>query len=86
MIFCARATRGRGLSSLDARNRRSSAPIPEGNTSELGGIYWMDVIRSMRAVKGSLGHSLEKWRAGEPGGGQAPFARRALRVVPTNGA
>ena len=28
MIFCARATRGRGLPSLDARNRRSISPHP----------------------------------------------------------
>jgi hypothetical protein len=36
-----------------------SAPIPREVTSELGGIYWMDGDRSMRAVKGSLGHSLK---------------------------
>ena len=28
MIFCARATRGRGLPSLDARSRRSVSPHP----------------------------------------------------------
>jgi hypothetical protein len=35
MIFCARATRGRRLPSLDARSRRSLSPHPEGMTSEL---------------------------------------------------
>jgi hypothetical protein len=39
-----------------------SAPIPEEITSELGGIIYMDDGRSMRAVEGSLGHSLiEIW-------------------------
>ena len=37
MIFCARATRGRRLPSLDARNGRSISPTPDGTTSELGG-------------------------------------------------
>jgi hypothetical protein len=37
-----------------------SAPIPEGRTSELGGFIEMDDARSMRAVKGSLDHSLNR--------------------------
>jgi len=35
LLFCARATRGRGLPSLDARSGRS-APIPRERTSKLG--------------------------------------------------
>ncbi len=37
MIFCARATRGRALPSLDARSGRSIRPHPWERTSELGG-------------------------------------------------
>jgi hypothetical protein len=37
-----------------------SAPIPEKVTSELGRIIWKDEGRSMRAVKGNLGHSLQE--------------------------
>ena len=36
MIFCARATRGRGLPSLDARNGRSISPHPRERTIKLG--------------------------------------------------
>ena len=37
MIFCARATRGRRLPSLDARSGRSICPHPRRITSEVGG-------------------------------------------------
>ena len=37
MIFCARATRGRRLPSLDARSGRSISPHPRRITSEVGG-------------------------------------------------
>ena len=37
MIFCARATRGLGKPSLDARSGRSISPYPSRETSELGG-------------------------------------------------
>ena len=56
MIFCARATRGLGRPSLDARSGDQSAPIPEEIASELGGIIHIEnnsVERSMRAVKDS---------------------------------
>ncbi len=34
-------------------------PFLEGEASELGGIYYMNDGRSMRAVKGSLGRSFK---------------------------
>jgi len=40
-----------------------SAPITKERTSKLGRINWIEGARSMRAVKGSLGHSL--WRGVE---------------------
>jgi hypothetical protein len=58
MIFCARATRGRGLPSLDARSGRSVSPHPWSENKQA----WKEhTYHSMRAVKGSLGHSLYKW-------------------------
>ena len=76
MIFCARATRGLRRPSLwlmarlgvpvGGRVRKSravedqSALIPGERTSRLGMIYWMGEDRSMRAVNGSLGHSLQE--------------------------
>jgi len=72
MIFCARATRGRGLPSLGLLARLGapvggrvktlravedqSAPIPEEVTSKLG----RGILEKMRAVKGNLGHSFEE--------------------------
>ena len=50
MIFRARATRGRGLPSLDARSGRSISPHPWGDNEQA----WREhVYRSMRTVKGS---------------------------------
>ena len=61
MIFCARATRGRGLPSLDARSGRSVSPHP---WREIKRAWRKHVYRSMRAVKGALAtpfkSSLEK--------------------------
>jgi len=75
MIFCARATRGRGLPSLGLMARLGvpvggrvrklravedpSAPIPEEITSELGGIIYMDGGRSTRAVGDNPDHLLK---------------------------
>ena len=57
MIFCARATRGRGLPSLDARSGRSISPHPQRKNKRA----WREhVYRSMRAVKDNLGHSLKE--------------------------
>jgi hypothetical protein len=51
MIFCARATRGRGLPSLDARSGRSISPHPWRENEQA----WRErEHRSMRAVKNSL--------------------------------
>jgi|CXWL01.1.fsa_nt_gi hypothetical protein len=51
MIFCARATRGRGLTSLDARSRRSISPHPWRENEQA----WKEhVYRSMRAVEVTL--------------------------------
>ena len=56
MIFCARATRGLRRPSLDARSGRSISPHPWRENEQA----WKEhVYRSMRAVKGSLSHSLE---------------------------
>ena len=56
MIFCARATRGRGLPSLDARSGKSFSPHPlEEKMSELGGIT-RDVASSNAWSKVNLGH------------------------------
>jgi hypothetical protein len=61
MIFCARATRGRGLPSLDARSGRSISPHPQTENKRA----WREhVYRSMRAVKSNLGHSLNFWIKG----------------------
>src|SRR6266850_1509181 len=64
MIFCARATRGRGLPSLDARSGRSVSLHPWRENKQA----WREhTYRSMRAVMGSLGHSTkEKHRGGSP--------------------
>ena len=89
MIFCARATRGRGLPSLDARSGRSINPHPwrenerawrgegdrpgallarrtrtfrtcsPGTRARLGALG-VGRVRMLRAVKGSLGHSLQE--------------------------
>ena len=54
MTFCARATRGLGRPSLDARSGRSFSPHPWRDNEQA----WKEhVYRSMRVVKGSLGHS-----------------------------
>ena len=50
MIFCARATRGRGLPSLDARRGRSISPHPWRNNERVWRDYFIRT-RSMRAVK-----------------------------------
>ena len=62
MIFYARATRGRGLPSLDARSGRSISPHPWRENEQA----WREhTYRSMRAVKGSLGRSSpERHRGG----------------------
>ena len=54
MIFCARATRGRRLPSLDARNRRSFSPHLEEITSELGGSIYI-----VRRVQWKIWETLE---------------------------
>jgi hypothetical protein len=51
MIFCARATRGRGLPSLDARSGRSISPHPWRENEQASKER---EHRSMRAVKNSL--------------------------------
>ena len=57
MIFYARATRGRGLPSLDARSGRSVSPHPWKANEQA----WREhTYRSMRAVKDSLGHPLKR--------------------------
>jgi len=62
LISCARATRGRELHSLDARNGRSSRlPSPEDKTSKLGRINLnMHGSCSIRGVKANLGTPLEE--------------------------
>jgi len=56
MIFCARATRGLGRPSLDARSGRSISPHPWRENEQA----WREhVYRSMRAVKDSLAAPLE---------------------------
>src|SRR5207253_8224889 len=57
MIFCARATRGRGPPRWTRAVEDQSAPTPWERASKLGRIILGDGSRSMRAVKGSLGHS-----------------------------
>ncbi len=53
MNFCARATRGRVLPSLDVRSGRSISPHPWRENEQA----WRDrTYRPMRAVKGRLGH------------------------------
>ena len=57
MIFCARATRGLRRPSLDARSGRSISPHPWRDIEQA----WREhVYRSMRAVKDSLGCSLQE--------------------------
>jgi hypothetical protein len=56
MIFFARATRGLRRPSLDARSRRSISPHPWRDNEQAWTVH---VYCSMRAVKGSLGHSLQ---------------------------
>ena len=63
MVSCARATRGLRRPSLDTRSGRSSSPPPREKIEkrwtvrreETPGTFYFP--RSMRAVKGSLGHS-----------------------------
>jgi hypothetical protein len=59
MIFCARATRGRGLPSLDARSGRSISPHLWRENEQA----WKEhTYRSMRAVKHSPAAPLRaKW-------------------------
>ena len=75
MIFCTRATRGLRRPSLDARSGRSTAPIPDEITSELGRIIYMYIGRSIRAVEGNLGLSLQS-NINREGNGAAKPARR----------
>ena len=56
MIFCARATRGLRRPSFDARSGRSVSPHPWKANKQA---WRQHMCRSMRAVKGSLGHSPE---------------------------
>ena len=53
--LCARATRGIRMPSLDARNEIDS-PIPE-RYEQAWKCTIRNMVGSMRAVKGSLGHS-----------------------------
>ena len=45
---------------LDGRNKTSMGAIPIGGHSKLGKINYIDDGHSMRAVKGSLGHSIRR--------------------------
>ena|GEM_PF-2600695 len=64
MIFCARATRGRGLPSLDARSGRSISPHPlEKKMSEIGWITSKYGIIQVRVVEGSVAALLLAERA-----------------------
>ena len=62
MIFCARATRGCGLPSLDVRSGRSVSPHPLRENKQA----WREhTYRPMRAITGSLGcSSKERHRGG----------------------
>jgi hypothetical protein len=61
MIFCARATRGRGLPSLDARSGRSISPHPREITSELGGSIYIIRRAHSRINQATLENEVGDW-------------------------